>query len=62
MKRQLVFILACAQLVLNAAQHIDYLFPKLKSLSSYEGHDADRWIQMHDIQMYQAVRQEACYI
>ena len=46
--------------LLHAARHIDYLFPKLKLLSSYEGHDADRWMQMHDtIQMYQAIRQEA---
>ena len=46
--------------LLHAARHIDYLFPKLKILSSYEGHDADRWVQMHDIiQMCQAVRQEA---
>ena len=46
--------------MIHAARHIDYLFPKLKSLSAYEGHDADRWTQMHDIiQMYQGVRQEA---
>ena len=46
--------------LLHAARHIDYLFPKLKILSSYEAHDAERWMQMHDIiQMYQAVRQEA---
>ena len=46
--------------MLQAARHIDYLFPKLKFLSSYEGHDADRWMQMHDIiQMYQAIRKEA---
>lgn len=46
--------------MIHAARHIDYLFPKLKLLSAYEGHDAERWTQMHDvIQMYQGVRQEA---
>jgi len=46
--------------LLHIARHIDYLFPKLKSLFPYDRHDADRWIQVHDmIQMYQAVRQEA---
>ena len=51
--------------LLHVARHIDYLFPKLKSLFPYErngdgpGHD-ERWTQVHDmIQMYQAVRQEA---
>jgi hypothetical protein len=45
--------------LLHAARHVDYLFPKLKLLTSYEGHDANRWTQMHDIiQMYQAVRRE----
>ena len=46
--------------MLHAARYIDHLFPKLKLLSSYEGHDAERWSQMHDmIQMYQTIRQEA---
>ena len=46
--------------MLHAARHIDYLFPKLKLLASYNGYNAERWVQMHDIiQMYQAVRQEA---
>ena len=45
--------------MIHAARHIDYLFPRLKSLTAYEGHDGDRWTQMHDIiQMYQGVRQE----
>ena len=46
--------------LLHLARHIDYLFPRLKSLFPYEGNDVDRWVQVHDmIQMYQAVRQEA---
>ena len=46
--------------MLHAARYIDSLFPKLRFLSPYEGHDADRWMQMHDIiQMYQTVRKEA---
>jgi len=46
--------------LLHVARHIDYLFPKLKSLIPYEGHDVERWVQVHDmIQMYQAVRREA---
>ncbi|KAF8153355.1 hypothetical protein B0H34DRAFT_800567 [Crassisporium funariophilum] len=46
--------------LLHLARHIDYLYPKLRSVFPYEGHDADRWMQVHDmIQMYQAVRQEA---
>ena len=46
--------------LLHIARHVDYLFPKLKSLFSYEGHGAERWMQVHDmIQMYQAVRHEA---
>ena len=31
--------------LLHAAWQIDYLFPKLKILSSYEGHDADWWVR-----------------
>ena len=46
--------------LIQGARHIDYLFPKLKLLASYDGHDAERWMQMHDIiQMYQGVRREA---
>ena len=46
--------------MIHAARHIDYLFPRLKVLTAYGEHDAERWTQMHDIiQMYQGVRQEA---
>jgi len=46
--------------LLHFARHIDYLFPRLKSVYPYEGQDNERWAQVHEmIQMYQAVRQEA---
>ncbi|KDR66436.1 hypothetical protein GALMADRAFT_147866 [Galerina marginata CBS 339.88] len=46
--------------MLHLARHIDYLFPRLRSVYPYEGHDVDRWLQVHEmIQMYQTVRQEA---
>lgn len=46
--------------LLHVARHIDYLFPKLRTMFAYEGRDAERWMQVHDmIQMYQAVRREA---
>ncbi|KAF8816030.1 hypothetical protein BYT27DRAFT_7077944 [Phlegmacium glaucopus] len=46
--------------MLHIARHIDYLFPRLKSLFLYDRHGRSRWMQVHDmIQMYQAVRQEA---
>lgn len=45
--------------LLHVARHIDYIFPKLKSLFPYERHDFNRWMQAHEmIQMYQSVRQE----
>jgi len=46
--------------LLHLARHIDYFFSKLRWVYAYEGHDADRWMQVHEmIQMYQAVRKEA---
>lgn len=46
--------------LLHLGRHIDYFFPRLRWVYSYEGHDADRWTQLHEtIQMYQTVRQEA---
>lgn len=45
--------------MLHVARHVDYLFPKLKSLSPYKMRD-ERWNEVHGmIQMYQTVRQEA---
>ena len=46
--------------LLHLARHIDYFFPRLRWVYPYEGHDAERWLQVHEmIQMYQTVRQEA---
>jgi hypothetical protein len=46
--------------LLHLARHIDYFFPRIRWVYAYEGHDAERWLQVHEmIQMYQTVRQEA---
>ncbi len=46
--------------LLHLGRHIDFFFPQLRWVYSYEGNDADRWTQLHEaIQMYQTVRQEA---
>jgi hypothetical protein len=46
--------------LLHLARHIDYFFPRLRLVNAYEGHDVERWFQVHEmIQMYQTVRQEA---
>ena len=46
--------------LLHLARHIDFYFPRLRWVYAHEGHDADRWVQVHEmIQMYQAVRKEA---
>jgi len=42
--------------LVHIARHVDYLFPKLKSLSPYERRDGG-WTKM--IRMYQTIRQDA---
>jgi len=45
--------------LLHLARHIDYCFPKLRSVLPYENRDEDRWMQVHEmIQMYQTIRWE----
>ena len=49
--------------LLHLGRHVDYFFPQLRWVYSYEGNDADRWIQLHEtIQMYQTVRREAAVL
>lgn len=46
--------------VLHLGRYIDYLFPRLRRVYPCEGHDFDRWMQLHEtIRIYQSVRQEA---
>ena len=45
--------------VLHLGRHIDYLFPRLRRVNPCEGHDFERWMQLHEtIRIYQSVRQQ----